>query len=148
MKAPITTVKAVRLHPVAPRLSIVTLEGDFPEVVANLDDDGNLRWAPGDVVAYIPENAIVPEDVLKERGYWEEGKSKGMLGGSKGNRVKMRNFAGVESRGLIFRCEPPVIALLGDGDLVRGSGEEQITRTVRLGDDVGAFLDLEEYFPS
>lgn len=102
MKILPTTIVDVRQHPNADRLTIVTLDNGF-EVVANLQDDGTPRWTVGEVCIYIPENAVIPDDVLQERGYWDDVKSKGLLAGSKGNRVKMQRFVGFESRGLIFK---------------------------------------------
>lgn len=99
----VTQVSDVRKHPDADRLTIVTVDGN--EVVANLQDDGTPRWQAGEVCIYVPEGAIIPEDVLKERGYWDENKGKGYLGGSKGNRVKMQRFVGFESRGLLFKVK-------------------------------------------
>jgi RNA ligase (TIGR02306 family) len=49
---------------------------------------GKDLYITGDLVAYIGENAVVPEWVLKKYGYWNEEKNKGMLAGSKGTRVK------------------------------------------------------------
>lgn len=45
-------------------------------------------YKTGDHVAYIGENAVVPEEVLKKYGFWNEEKSKGLLAGSKGDKVK------------------------------------------------------------
>jgi tRNA-binding EMAP/Myf-like protein len=117
MKALVTRVLDVRKHPNADRLTIVTVRGeqiDVPpgaaqvpfqayEVVANLDDDGNPRWTPGEWVIYVPEGAVVPEDVLKERGYWDEEKDRGYLGGPAHNVVEARKMRGVDSRGLLFK---------------------------------------------
>lgn len=101
MEVLVTTVDAVRDH--GDTLTIVTV-GEH-EVVANKREDGTPRWVAGEPVVYVPEGAIVPEDVLKERGYWDDVKDKGLLEGKRGNRVKMRRFAGFESRGLLFKIE-------------------------------------------
>lgn len=158
IEAPVTIVLDVRRHPDADRLTIVTVRGaeiDVPpgaaqvpfethEVVANLDDEGNPRWRRGDWVAYIPEKAVVPEDVLKERGYWNEEKNQGYLGGSKGNRVKMQRFAGFESRGIIFAA-----------DMIGGFTEPRlrfnrgaIYGEFSPGDDTADFFGLTEYTPA
>lgn len=101
MEVIVTKVDAVRDH--GDTLTIVTV-GEH-EVVANKHEDGTPRWVAGEPVIYVPEGAIVPEDVLQERGYWDEVKGKGLLEGKRGNRVKMRRFAGFESRGLLFKVE-------------------------------------------
>jgi RNA ligase (TIGR02306 family) len=46
------------------------------------------QYKTGDLVAYVGENAVVPEWVLRKYGFWNEAQNKGMLAGSKGNRVK------------------------------------------------------------
>lgn len=143
MQVRVTTVEAVRPH--GENLSIVTVDGN--EVVANRREDGSFRWAVGEVCVYVPENAIIPEDVLKERGYWNDEKNKGLLGGSKGNRVKMQRFAGHESRGLLFK--------VGDEgqnwtDEPSGywiyRGNENLDH-LELGQDVAEFLGITEYIP-
>jgi hypothetical protein len=146
MEVKVTTVEAVRPH--GDNLSIVTVDGN--EVVANRRDDGSFRWAAGEPCVYVPENAIIPDDVLKERGYWNNEKDKGLLGGSKGNRVKMQRFAGHESRGLLFK-----VGLSGqnwDGDQPEGKpfwldrGDETVD--VAIGDDVSEFFGIIEYVPA
>lgn len=103
MEVIVTKVDAVRDH--GDTLTIVTV-GEH-EVVANKREDGTPRWVAGEMVVYVPEGAIIPNDVLQERGYWDEIKEKGLLEGKKGNRVKMRRFAGFESRGLLFKVLEP-----------------------------------------
>lgn len=131
--ARIAIIDSVRPH--GDNLSIVTVAGN--EVVANRKEDGSFRWEAGEPCVYVPEGTLVPEDVLKARGYWDEEKGKGLLEGKKGNRVKMRRFAGHESRGLLFKVER-------DGDeLVLDRADERIC--VLPGEDVAAFLGLTEH---
>lgn len=107
MEARITQVTAVR--PLGNNLSVVTVDGSDCTVVANRKEDGSFRWQVNEPVVYVPEGAIVPDDVLQERGYWDATKGRGLLEGKKYNRVKMRRFGPeddrVESRGLLFKVE-------------------------------------------
>lgn len=64
--------------------------GDYNCVVAKGE------YKPGDLVAYIPEQAVVPEDILVEMGL------KGRLAGQQKNRVKAIKLRGVLSQGLIY----------------------------------------------
>lgn len=57
-------------------------------------------YQSGDLVAYIGENAVVPEWVLKQYGFWNHEKNNGLLAGSKGNRVKMVKLRGESSLGI------------------------------------------------
>lgn len=153
MEVLVTKVDAVRDH--GDTLTIVTV-GEH-EVVANKREDGSARWAVGQPVVYVPEGALVPEDVLKERGYWDEAKGKGLLEGKKGNRVKMRRFAGFESRGLLFYVEslgndwtdenkdPDVIGwILREGRPAEAGAD---TQYVKLGDNVIDFFNITEHVP-
>lgn len=148
MKVLVTKVDAVRDH--GENLTIVTV-GDH-EVVANKQEDGTPRWTAGEPVIYVPEGAIVPEDVLKERHYWNEEKGKGLLEGNKGNRVKMRRFAGFESRGLLFKVGLPGENWSDNVSeekpfwIVRESlGTDNDILDVAIGDDVAEFLGITEH---
>lgn len=139
MNVSVTRVQGIRPH--GENLSIVTVDGH--EVVANRLEDGSFRWEEGEVCVYVPENAIIPEDVLKARGYWNEEKNKGLLGGSKGNRVKMQRFAGHESRGLLFKVERSPDA---NPSLWLERGDE-VWEDIEVGCDVTEFLGITEYVP-
>ncbi len=65
-------------HPDADRLSIVSILGY--RAITNKLEDGSHRYAPGDLVVYVPEAAVVPEHLLKQYGYWDAEKDKGYAG--------------------------------------------------------------------
>ena len=97
-------VKVVRIddvidHPNADRLSLNKIGGFV--AVSNKDEDGNHRYRPGQLVVYVPEGAVVPLDILQQFGYTDS-EGKGILAGSKGNRVKAIKLRDVVSQGLIF----------------------------------------------
>jgi hypothetical protein len=50
-------------HPNADRLSLVRILGY--EAIAAKNEDGNHRFEKGEPICYIPEAALVPNDVLK-----------------------------------------------------------------------------------
>ena len=154
MKVRVVTVHSVK--PLGENLSIVRVvfpidahEGleargiEFKDVVANRREDGSFRWAEGETCVYVPEGAIVPDDVLKERGYWDEEKGKGLLEGKKGNRVKMRRFAGFESRGLLFKVQRANTGMTAEyaEQITRGNQALRVTE----GDDVAEFLGITEH---
>ena len=64
----------------------------------------------GATVAYIPESALLPEWLLKQENFWDAGKGKGMLAGSRGDRVKPIKLRGVLSEGLVIKPQ------MTDGD--------------------------------
>jgi RNA ligase (TIGR02306 family) len=92
-------------HGNADRLSIVRLLGY--EAITAKEEDGSHRFQPGEKVIYVPEAAIVPEALLKERGYWNEEKDIGMLAGKTGTRVKAIRLRGVLSQGLVWKLDVP-----------------------------------------
>lgn len=142
MTARIATIADVRRH--GENLTIVTVQdgGATHEVVANLQQDGTPRWSAGEVVVYVSEGSIVPEDVMKERGYWNEERGRGYLDGNRHDRVKMRRMGGYESRGLLFKTR--------NGSFM-GAPVTYVDRTghpslaVRVGDDVSAQLGIVEH---
>ena len=153
VKLVVSTVESVRPHPDADRLTIVKVVGIDYEVVANRLDDGSARWVAGEPVIYVPENTILPLDVVKDRGYWDDVKNKGLLGGSKGNRVKMQRFAGFESRGLLFKVSN-VLQTLGPNPDLSGEYEQDLVvqrgtliKGAEIGDDVADFFGATEYIP-
>jgi RNA ligase (TIGR02306 family) len=58
------------------------------------------QFKTGDLVAYIPEQAIVPDPLLDELGL------RGKLAGKDGNRVKAIKLRGVLSQGLVLAARP------------------------------------------
>ena len=76
-------------HPNADSLEIANIGGYQSIVQKNTFKTGNL-------VAYIQENSIVPDDVLEEMGLT------GRLAGKQKNRVKAIKLRGVVSQGLIY----------------------------------------------
>ncbi|AXQ70013.1 hypothetical protein HOU03_gp255 [Caulobacter phage CcrSC] len=143
MKLTVTTVESVEAW--GDTLSLVKVKGIDKTVVANRKEDDSFRWTVGEPVVYVPENAILPEEVLKARGYWDEVKNKGLLGGSKGNRVKNRVFGrtednpGVESSGLLFKV---AIEQGYEWFVIGGAlGNKRVFE----GDDVAEFLGVTEY---
>ena len=81
----------VKSHPNADRLEVVGIcSTDYQCVVPK------GKYQTGDLVAYIPEGSIVPENILEELGLV------GMLAGPNHNRLKSRRFRGELSQGLCY----------------------------------------------
>lgn len=90
-------VKIVKLnsivdHPNADRLDICKI-GDYNVISVK------RMHSPGDEVAYIPEQSILPDWLIEDMGLV------GKLSGSKKNRVKAIKLRGVLSQGLIYSLE-------------------------------------------
>jgi RNA ligase (TIGR02306 family) len=85
-------------HPNADRIEIARVDG-FQSIVQK------GAFQTGDVAVYIPEQAIVPEEILADMGLWDTEKDKGGLAGKNGQRVKAVKLRQVLSQGLIYSPE-------------------------------------------
>jgi hypothetical protein len=143
----------VRDHPNADRLSLVRILG-FEAISAKLEN-GSHRYQVGDPVVYVPEAAVLPEDVLKQFGFWNNEKNMGLLAGRAGNRVRAIRLRGILSQGLIFPLRQGsfmgVSLQFLDRDNHPLGGENggggAIARAVTTGDDVAEFLSITKYEP-
>lgn len=147
MKAFVCLITKVDEPAEAETLTVLTVHTpeNTHQVVAN-KDNGVPRWEAGEICVYIPEGAIVPQDVLEDRGYWIPGEKKGLLAASKGNRVKGRAFAkseakpeGFASEGLVFKVEKDTEGKLSV------TRREREPLAVEISDDVAEYLGLEEF---
>lgn len=135
-------IDAVEDHPDADRLSIVTILG-YRAITAK-NEDGSHRFAPGDLIVYVPEGAVIPHDLLKHYGYWNDEKDTGMLAGKQGDRVKIIRLRGVYSQGLVWPIENGRVwtpSRMEGTKLVRESLD------VAEGDDVAEFFGITKYEP-
>lgn len=133
----------VEHHPDADRLSLIRI-GGYACISAKLED-GSHRYKEGDLVVYVPEGAVVPEWLLRQ-GFWDEGKGRGILAGSNGDRVKAIKLRGIFSQGILFpvQTDSPDGLPYGRGFLRNDKGEEHF---VNDGTDVAAFLNITKYEP-
>jgi len=122
LSCPVVTAK-ICPHNNANALEIAQIFG-FSCVVAK----GQYR--SGDMAVYIPEAAIVPDDVLDQIGL------RGKLAGPDGNRVKAIKLRGALSQGLLYPA-PDGLVTLPNG----------ATRRFALGDNVAEFLGIKKYEP-
>lgn len=141
-------------HPNADRLTIYNI-GGYTLVSAKLPN-GQDRYEVGDWVVYIPEGSLVPQWLLKELGLWDDDKQKGILGGSKGDRVVPVKLRGVVSEGLMYSCvsekEDPDFGgswfMCNDPDKeVRHLYVNGLLETVQLGQDVSDLLGVQKWVP-
>jgi RNA ligase (TIGR02306 family) len=79
------------------------------------------QYRAGDLIAYIPEQAVLPDPVLERLGM----KGSSLLAGKDNNRVKAIKLRGTESQGICYPVEPTWVE----------------------GQDVTAVLDVEKYVP-
>jgi len=80
-------------HPNADALELAQV-GDYQAIVRK------DQFKSGDLVAYIPEQAVVPQALLREMGL------EGKLAGKAKNRVKAIRLRGILSQGLVYPARP------------------------------------------
>lgn len=131
----ITPIDEVIHHPDADRLSIIRIGGY--EAISQKNEDGSHRFEAGELVVYVPEGAVVPEHLLKQRGFWNQEKNVGMLAGSKGNRVKAIRLRGVLSQGLVWKLERHGSTHVLD--------VEEKWKRVEAGENVAEWLGIVKY---
>jgi RNA ligase (TIGR02306 family) len=123
---PIKRILAIEPHPNAEALEFAVIDG-YRSIVRK------GQFKPGNLVAYIPEGAVVPKALLKRLGLWDEEKACGKLAGKDGNRVKAIRLRGEMSQGLCYSAH----------NVVADTGVAQ----VREGDDVSDLLGVTKYEP-
>ena len=102
----IRTVAGIGRHGNADSLEIATLDDGSRSVVKK------DLYHIGDRVVAFPEHAVLPDELLQTLGLWKDGK--GLLAGSKGNRVKPIRLRGEISETLL--CRPVVLDLDTDNE--------------------------------
>lgn len=133
-KVQVRAIDDIVAHPNADSIEFVRIDG-YQAIVPK------GAFAPGQLVVYIPEAAVVPEYVLRVLGLWDDAKSKGRCAGSRGNRVRAIRLRGELSQGLVFPLLPVsrTEAHLPD--------ELDRRHSVRVGEDVGEVLGIIKYEP-
>lgn len=102
----IRTVAGIGEHDNADALEIATLDDGSRSVVQK------GLYHVGERAVAFPEHAVLPEKLLQRLGLWKDGK--GVLAGSKGNRVKPIRLRGELSETLL--CRPSVLDLDADDE--------------------------------
>ena len=105
-------------HDNADRLEIAVV-GGFNCIV--LKD----TWEKGDLAAYIAEQSVVPEHLIREIGLWDDERGKGRLAGKRGDRVKIIRLRGIYSQGLLY----------------------DVGSSWNKGENAAEFLGIEKYIP-
>jgi RNA ligase (TIGR02306 family) len=82
-------------HPNADAIEIARV-GGYMAIVKK----GHLKT--GDLAVYIPEQAVLPEWLLKNMGFWDAMNNRGLLNGGSRDRVKAIKLRGVLSQGLVL----------------------------------------------
>ena len=106
------------VHPAADLIEIAEI-GLYQSIVRK------GTFVTGELVGYIPEQSLLPVDILREVGLFDEVTGKGKLSGPEGNRIKAIRLRGITSQGLVIKTRPHW----------------------KEGDVVGKELGIEKYVP-
>lgn len=146
-------------HPNADRLTLYHIGGYT--CISNKLEDGSDRYNVGDLVVYIPENALLPEWLLKIMGFWDKEKHCGTLAGKDGNRVRPLKLRGIYSEGVLYPTEtikehdeglnpdlPEAYGYTKDTKFVFNEQSEYVRFTPSVeGDNLAEFLGITKYEP-
>lgn len=124
---PVVRIK-IEPHPNADAIEIARV-GDYQSIVKK------GQFSDGELAVYIPEQAVLPQWLLEELGFWNETTQKGGLSGSLGNRVRAIKLRQVLSQGLVVGL---AIAETRIGNPLRQLNE---------GEDVASYLEVVKYEP-
>lgn len=136
----------IEAHPNADKIEIVRI-GDYQSIVLK------GQFQEGQLAVYIPEQAIVPERMLRQLKMWDDVNQKGGLGGSAGNRVKAIKLRGVLSQGLIYggiQTEDGRLRLekhFTETDKVGAITTRVDYAIAAEGEDVAEFLEIVKFEP-
>ncbi|EPP7233769.1 RNA ligase (ATP) [Shigella flexneri] len=112
-------IKKLEKHPNADTLALAYVN-DYVSIV------GLTTFSEGDLVAYIPEGAVVPDAVAAVMG----------LDGKIGNRLKAIKLRGIVSQGILYPIKNKVLTLPNGTEV-----------SVEEGDDVMELLGITKYVP-
>lgn len=114
----VTKVAQVEQHPNADRLEILRLEGMDYNLIS-----GTGNYKVGDKVAYLPENSILPDNILEELGMTGNSSLKKLDG--KRCIIKCIRLRGVFSEGMVYR----------------------VSDDIEIGTNVAELLGIRKYVP-
>ena len=104
---PILTVTAVEAHPDETATHLNVVRGAAPggeplQFVSQKLEGGVPRYKVGDLVAHIPDGALLPDDLMKRLDVWDHQNNRGHLKGAGRNRMKASRFRGFLSEGMLM----------------------------------------------
>jgi len=126
-------------HPNADAIEIARV-GDYQSIVRK------GQFKTGDLAVYIPEQAVLPEWLLEDMGFWDELKGKGMLSGAAGNRIRAIRLRGIVSQGLLYPTQP-----YSDTEVLVASTpheDDQGAGIVAIGGDASECMGVTKYEPT
>lgn len=129
----------VREHPNADKLAIADVyvhDNIIPyQVIVGKETLTDVQH-----IVFIPENAVVPEWLLRSMNMWNDAKGIGKLSGNRGDRVRLATLRGERSEGIVHvlssHSDGSPIVSRPDGDFV-----------VSVGDDISSHLGITKYEP-
>lgn len=119
-------IRGIEPHPNADRIEFAIVDG-YRSIVKK----GMYR--EGDLTVFLPPAAILPEEILRELGFWNHKENRGTLRGKNGDRVDTVKLCGHFSQGICYHIRDNVLSKFPAG--------------VKEGDDVTDILGIKKYNP-
>jgi RNA ligase (TIGR02306 family) len=129
---------AVEPHLNADRLELATIEGYYSVILKG-------QYKAGDLVAYLPEAAVLPRFVLDTLQLWDTENDKGKLAGKEGARVKAVRLRGELSQGICYPLSYQDDHAFGAGWYLQDA--DSTLWKVSEGEDVATVLGVAKYSP-
>lgn len=127
-----------RIEDAPDTLSQVDMWSNSKTAIAGKLEDGSHRYPAGSLAVFFPIGVVIPLPLLKEQGfYWDAEKDRGLLKGSKRNRVGAVTRGSVTSEGILFPLKNQDGSM---GTAVNATGGEL---EVMLGDIINEFYGIE-----
>jgi RNA ligase (TIGR02306 family) len=127
---------AIEPHPNADAIEFAVIDG-YRSIIKK------GQFQASDLVAYIPESALLPEWLLKELKLWEVEKEIGKLNGKRGNRVKAIKLRGELSQGICYE----VTQDSSSTGAIKTELHDGCFALVKEGDNVAELLGITKYEP-
>lgn len=123
-KVPVIRISKIHTHNNADTLELAQIEGYKSVVLKG-------QYKEGDIIVYIPEQSILPEDIIEILGL------KGRLAGRDENRVKIIKLRGEVSQGIILSLDKAKTIAMNNGKVWN----------LTEGDDASEILNITKYNP-
>lgn len=136
---PVKRIREIKVHPNADAIEFAIIDG-YQSIVRKGD------FSSGELTAYIPEAAVVPEYLLRRIGLWDDEKGKGKLNGKLGNRVKAIRLRGEISQGICVKLGTELDMAFVERD---DEADDDVSAMLFVdeGDDVADFLGITKWEP-
>lgn len=131
----IKRIRAIEPHPNADAIEFALVDG-YRSIVKK------GQFQPGQLMVYLPEGALLPDELIQELGLWNEKTHMGKLGGPQGNRITAMRLRGELSQGIVMAVSREL-----EIEFSHTFFAFEGARELQEGDDVAELLRVTKYVP-